>query len=98
MITTKRWTKKYGAQKNTSVTDAVNPLSVHERDARPPPARRPRGGRGLVLIVLAVVVFVAAVLVLGVGGLIPFGLLLAFSAGSDEEESRRSVSLTPRNL
>ena len=31
-------------------------------------------------------------------GLIPFGLLLAFSTDSDEEESGRSVILTRRNL
>ena len=34
----------------------------------------------------------------GLHGLIPFGLLLAFSVDSDEEESRRSVILTRRNL
>lgn len=64
----------------------------------PPPARQPWGRRRLVLTVLAVVVFVAAVLVLGPFGLIPFGLLLAFSTDPDEEETRRSVILTPRNL
>ena len=66
----------------------------------------PRGGslvrtawsRRLVLTVLAVVAFVAAVLVLGPIGLIPFGLLLAFSTDSDDEKTRRSVILTPRNL
>jgi len=31
-------------------------------------------------------------------GLIPFGLLLAFSTDSDEQETRRSVILSPRNL
>ena len=51
----------------------------------------------LVLTVLAVVVFVAALLVLGLDGLIPFGLLLAFSTDSDEE-ARRSVILTRSNL
>jgi hypothetical protein len=51
-----------------------------------------------VLTVLAVVVFVAALLVLGLHGLIPFGLLLAFSVDSDEEETRRSVILTRRNF
>ncbi len=50
------------------------------------------------LIVLALVVFVAAVLVVGPDGLIPFGLLLAFSTSSAEEEARTSVALTPRNL
>lgn len=57
-----------------------------------------QGRRRPVLTVLAVVVFVAAVLVLGSVGLIPFGLLLAFSTDSDVEEARRSVILTPRNL
>jgi murein DD-endopeptidase MepM/ murein hydrolase activator NlpD len=51
-----------------------------------------------VLTVLAVAVFVAALLVIGLDGLIPFGLLLAFSTDSDEQETRRSVILTPRNL
>ena len=52
------------------------------------------------LTVLAVVVFVAALLVPDFGkfGLIPFGLLLAFSTGSAEAESERSVILTRRNL
>ena len=50
------------------------------------------------LTVLAVVAFVAAVLGLGLDGLIAFGLLLAFSTGSDEDEARRSVIVSPRNL
>ena len=54
--------------------------------------------RRLVLTVLAVAAFFAAVFVLGPIGLIPFGLLLAFSTGSDEEETGRSVILTPRNV
>jgi hypothetical protein len=54
--------------------------------------------RRLVLTVLAIVVFVAAVLLVGLEGLIPFGLLLAFSTPSGEAEARRSVILTPRNL
>jgi len=54
--------------------------------------------RRLVLTVLAVAAFVAAVFVLGPIGLIPFGLLLAFSTGSDEEETGRSVILTARNV
>src|SRR4051812_23813565 len=49
-------------------------------------------------MVLAVLVFVGALLVLGLDGLIPFGLLLAFSTDSDEEGTRRSVILTRRNL
>ncbi len=62
------------------------------------PARQPTYRRRLVLSVLAVVIFVASLLVLGLDGLIPFGLLLAFSTDSDEEEARRSVMITPRNL
>ena len=42
--------------------------------------------------------FVAALVVLGLDGLIPFGLLLAFSVDSEEDETRRSVILTQRNL
>ena len=61
--------------------------------ARPPWVRRRR-----VLTVLAVIALVAAVMVLGPFGLIPFGLLLAFSTDSDEAETRRSVRFTPRNL
>src|SRR3954454_21471721 len=49
-------------------------------------------------MVLAVAVFIAALLVLGLYGLIPFGLLLAFSTDSDEEGAGRSVILTRRNL
>jgi hypothetical protein len=41
--------------------------------------------------------FVAALLVVGLAGLIPFGLLVAFSAASDDDRSGRSVSLTRRN-
>ena len=62
------------------------------------PARQPAIRRRLVLTVLAVLVLIAALLVFGLDGLIPFGLLLAFSTDSDEEETRRSVALTPRNL
>ena len=78
-----------------------NPQVLHAEPTSPlpsEPTRQPRVGRRLVLTVLAVVVLVAAVLVVGLDGLIPFGLLLAFSADSDEEESRRSVVVTPRNL
>ena len=53
-----------------------------------------------VLAVLSAVVFVAALLdpELGKFGLIPFGLLLAFSTGSADTESGRSVILTNRKL
>ena len=84
------------------MTDAVvpHPPTAAEEALLSPPARRPKVRRRLVLIVLAVVVFVAALLDpdFGMFGLIPFGLLLAFSTDSDEEESGRSVILTRRNL
>jgi murein DD-endopeptidase MepM/ murein hydrolase activator NlpD len=51
-----------------------------------------------VLTALAVAAFIAAVFVLGPIGLLPFGLLLAFSTGSDGEVTGRSVILTPRNV
>ncbi|HEY5846013.1 MAG TPA: M23 family metallopeptidase [Microlunatus sp.] len=47
---------------------------------------------------LAAIVFVAAVFVFGMPGLLPLGLLLAFSVDSDEEEAGRSVIASPRNL
>ena len=77
-----------------------NPEVLQAEPTQPPvePTRQSRIGRRLVLIVLAVVVFIAALLVLGLDGLIPFGLLLAFSADSDDEGSRRSVTRTRRNL
>jgi len=74
------------------------PLSADHDALRPPRTRLAERRRRLILTVLAVVVFVAALLVLGLDGLIPFGLLLAFSTDADEGETRRSVSLTPRNL
>ncbi len=62
------------------------------------PARWHKNRRRLVLVVLAVVAFVAAVFFLGLDGLIPYGLLLAFSTRSDDEATRRSVRPTPRNF
>ncbi len=75
-----------------------HPTTDAEEALLPPPARKSRVRRRLVLSVLAVAVFVAALLGLGLHGLIPFGLLLAFSVDSDKEETRRSVILTRRNL
>jgi hypothetical protein len=78
------------------LTPQVLPAGLaSQRNAEP--TRRPRGRRRLVLSVLAVAVIVAAMLVVGLVGLIPFGLLVAFSTDSDEEESKRSVAQTPRN-
>ncbi len=61
-------------------------------------AQQPAVRRSGVLLALASAEFVAALLVLGLHGLIGFGLLLAFSADADEEGSRRSVVLNGRNL
>ncbi|GAB3517674.1 M23 family metallopeptidase [Arthrobacter monumenti] len=73
------------------------PLDSAEQALSAPP-REYRDRRKLVLFVLAVPALVAAVLFLGPVGLIPFGLLLAFSTDSDEEATWRSVRLSPRNL
>ena len=84
------------------MTDAVVPHSLSDGVVAvlPPEAQRPRIGRRLVLTVLAVAAFAAAVFdaEFGMIALIPFGLLLAFSIDTDEMTSRRSVILTRRNL
>ena len=74
--------------------------------ARPAPANtsylvRPpdrSGVRRRVLTVLAALVFAAALLDLGLDGLIPFGLLVAFGLGSGSVDARRSVVLSRRNF
>ena len=82
------------------MTDAVlsQPIAADEAALSSQPGQQPKAWRRLVLTVLAIVAFIAALLVLGLHGLIPLGLLLAFSVDSDEEETRRSVILTRRNL
>ena len=79
---------------------ATHSIHLADPDLQPvaKPSRRRGDGPRLVIAALAAAVLVAAVLVLGLDGLIPFGLLLAFSTDSDEEETRRSVILTRRNL
>lgn len=72
-------------------------VSTLRPDHLPAPGRA-AWRRKLMLTVLAVTAFLAAVLVLGPIGLIPFGLLLAFSADTDEEQIGRTVILTPRNV
>jgi murein DD-endopeptidase MepM/ murein hydrolase activator NlpD len=72
-------------------TGPTSQLSIE--GARPPTIRRSG-----VLLALAAAVIVAALLVLGLHGLIGFGLLVALSADADEEGSRRSVVLNWRNL
>jgi murein DD-endopeptidase MepM/ murein hydrolase activator NlpD len=74
---------------------------THAIESRPVPARKqpsPGARQRPVLSVLAGVVFVASLFALGPDGLIPLGLLLAFSVDSDEQEMRRSVALTRHNL
>jgi hypothetical protein len=84
------------------MTNAVipHPVAADEATLSSQPAQKPKAWMRLVLTVLAVVVFVPALLdpELGKFGLIPFGLLLAFSTDSAEPGSRRSVILTWRNL
>ena len=76
--------------------------SIHLADPDPHPAAKPSRRRGdgprLVIAALAAAVLVAAVLILGPAGLIPFGLLLVLSTDPDEDNGRRSVILTRRNL
>jgi hypothetical protein len=66
------------------------------------PSHRQRAARPRVVLVvltfLAVATLAAALLVVGLAALIPFGLLVAFIADSDDDASRRSVTVTPRNL
>jgi hypothetical protein len=81
----------------TPAPHVVSPVPSAEQPPPPQPVPMLTLRRRLVFIVLAVIMFLAAVFVLGMPGLLPFGLLLAFSIDSDEE-ARRSVSLTPRNL
>lgn len=71
--------------------------SPDEVASRVPQVRHWRVGRKLVLIVLAVAVLVVAMLEpnLGMLGLVPFGLMLAFS--TDPAESSRPLILTWRN-
>ena len=78
---------------------ATHSIGLADPDLQRSPSRYRRRGDGprLVIAALAAAVLVAAVLVLGLDGLIPFGLLLVFSADPDDS-GRRSVILTRRNL
>ena len=83
------------------MTDAVSPhpaFTSTEATPRPPSTRRPKVWRRLVLTVLAAVTVVASLTAVGLVGLIPFGLLLAFSTDADAWERGRSVIRTRRNL
>ena len=82
------------------MTHAVSTHSPesHARVQFPPHASRSGLVRRLSLIVLAALVLVAALLGVGLDGLLPFGLLLAFSTGPAAREIPRSVTLSRRNL
>ena len=80
------------------MTHVLIPHPAAEQIGSPPVRRRPGRPRRLVSTVLSVIALAAAVLVLGPLGLLPFGLLLALSAGSDPSDTGRTVTATPRNL
>src|SRR5690242_16383991 len=84
---------------DTLMPHAVRTRPPHADDDRVSRAPSHRSGvRAWVLSVVAVLVFVAALLGLGLDGLIPFGLLVAFGLGSGDVDSRRVVVLSRRNL
>lgn len=76
------------------------PVTPDEVVPAPPQSRPRRAWRKWVLILGAMVALALALLGVELGqfAVIPFGLLLAFSTGSAETESTRSVNLTKRNL
>ena len=78
------------------------PHSIHLADPDLQPVAKPTRGRGegprLVTAALAAAVLVAALLFLGPLALIPFGLLLVLSTDPDDDNGRRSVILTRRNV
>ncbi len=80
----------------STAVPTVRPLEDVDHEAPSPSRSWLR--RRVVLVGLAVAVFVAALLGLGPDALVAFGLLLAFSADIDEEESGRAVVVTRRNI
>jgi len=83
------------------MTPHVLPAGATPRLPVEPPHRQ-RAARPRVMLVvltfLAVATLAAALLVVGLEALIPFGILVAFIANSNEDASGRSVTVTPRNL
>ena len=79
---------------------ATHSIHLADPDLHPVAKPSPRRGDGprLVIAALAAAVLVAALLILGPDGLIPFGLLLVLSTDPDDDNGRRSVILTRRNL
>ena len=83
------------------MTDTAVPrIRLPETPVGAPPRRGPSswGARRVLLVALAGAVLVAALAGLGPDALVAFGLLLAFSADIDEEDSGRAVVATPRNI
>jgi hypothetical protein len=83
------------------VTPRVLPAGAPSQLPDEPPRRERAARSKVVLVVLGILAgaaLVAALLLVGLVGLIPFGLLVAFIADPDEEASRRSVAATPRNF
>ncbi len=68
------------------------------QDLAPRATSRRSGERHGALTVVAVLVFAAALVDFGLDGLIPFGLLIAFGAGSGDVKAGRFVVLSRRNL
>ena len=83
-------------------TPVTHTASTHSPDAHATPrllcSPHAPASRRLALTVLAGLLFGAALLASGLDGLIPFGLLLAFSTDSPRREITRSVTLSRRNL
>ena len=80
------------------MTHVLIPHPAAEQIGSPPATRRPVEPLRLVSTVLSVIALVAAVLVVGPLGLLPFGLLLALSAGPTRTDTGRTITATPRNL
>lgn len=78
-------------------TAVPQPFSPAEQTLHAP-AREHRDRRRVVLAILALIALIAAVFFLGPIGLIPYGLLLAFSTEPDDGATWRSVGTTPRNF
>ena len=92
-----------GTRDDDGTTEAATPMSRPRRSVSAWPVvqqsrRRGDGPRLVIAVLAAAAVLVAAVLILGPDGLIPFGLLLVLSADPDDDNGRRAVILSRRNL